>query len=1185
MRFLKLLMSLALAFSLSPLSSATLAFADEEATEVATSELGFTEATPETEATNEAISNDSDEAISESTQKTAEQAEPSSEEATSKEAIATASLEDEGVTVQSDVAFTSTNTALIGIVTGIPNPQFYFQVKSTGSVGTELQALVINTPTSVGPTAITTPGESWSYAWYECDWPSTNLSDYTLVSTTNNYTPTEAEDGKYLVVKIDDGCGNTLYGTAKKARQTTLTLANMRCITSQTTTSSASFKNLSITPANPKDGDVLTAYTGSGLNYCRFTWTANDGTGEKVIKSGYGANANTLTYSSDYDDCVVKVYIDNGTAGTISLEVSRESEPEIVIGGVNLQGTAKVAQTLTAKAWYGDSKEKNYFTEGVKYEWYYSNSEPENYTTGWTKITSATTTGATSTFKITSNLEDKYIFVKATYNAVTVNSYWNGPIKPQYPRLDTVFLSTSGESTSNVDYLSDSVIKANAKDTGGTTISSSSLKYQWQVSDDGESFENISGKTSYTLTLDESYVGKFVQCKISSDEGATWKVAGPTNAIQATPEQVSVSMYIIGKNKDGKSEIWGQIENVTVDYAYSAADLFVDLLDSQNISSDYDPHTAYGFYLKSITSPYDSTNTLGLQNLAGGKYAYWALYYNGKYSNVGISSIKLKDGDVVKWIYDDGSGAGNADVIPYPGASRPDWEAEWSGYNYANSSVSNSSTTASTPKETTSESWTFDAVTELGSGWANCSEPVIVNNYVYLAANSKLFKINKSSGDVEATGDLACSISYTSRPVYVNGVVVVPLDGGQVQALTASELKTVWLTDAISATTQSSSTISIDGNNVIVSTTEVNGSFPNLRYENGTITCINTDNGDIIWKTENAAEGYYWDGAAVSGDYLVISTSTGTVQSIKKSTGDVVSSVSLSTTINSDCVLSGDTIYLMDRDGKMHTLAIATDGTLTEKTTVNLGLSGCTATPVIVGGKLYVGGELASGSALVIYDIKTGSFSAITSADGAALTSGGVRGAVLVSTQGSDTYVYFTVNNASGYNSETQKYTSGGGVYRYKVGDAEATLIYDAAGHNNYCDSPVICDAQGNLYYINDSGTLFCLKGDSSNNYDSNNANNGNANSNSSSNYFLQMLGVTQPQSSASEEEEEATGVALDTSSSPLASAASRAAEIEAGKVMDWLPLVGIIAGVILIGGACWWLLAGKRRSEDEKVA
>ena len=78
-----------------------------------------------------------------------------------------------------------------------------------------------------------------------------------------------------------------------------------------------------------------------------------------------------------------------------------------------------------------------------------------------------------------------------------------------------------------------------------------------------------------------------------------------------------------------------------------------------------------------------------------------------------------------------------------------------------------------------------------------------------------------------------------------------------------------------------------------------------------------------------------------------------------------------------------------------------------------------------------------------------------------------------MSTQADGTYVYFTVNY--GESSDYVNYTSGGGVYRYKLGDTEASGVFSATGHNNYCDSPIACDAQGNLYYINDSGTLFKL--------------------------------------------------------------------------------------------------------------
>lgn len=80
-----------------------------------------------------------------------------------------------------------------------------------------------------------------------------------------------------------------------------------------------------------------------------------------------------------------------------------------------------------------------------------------------------------------------------------------------------------------------------------------------------------------------------------------------------------------------------------------------------------------------------------------------------------------------------------------------------------------------------------------------------------------------------------------------------------------------------------------------------------------------------------------------------------------------------------------------------------------------------------------------------------------------------------MSAQADGTYVYFTVNY--GESADFVNYTSGGGVYRYKLGDSEATGAFSATGHNNYCDSLIACDSKGNLYYINDSGTLFKLNG------------------------------------------------------------------------------------------------------------
>ena len=308
---------------------------------------------------------------------------------------------------------------------------------------------------------------------------------------------------------------------------------------------------------------------------------------------------------------------------------------------------------------------------------------------------------------------------------------------------------------------------------------------------------------------------------------------------------------------------------------------------------------------------------------------------------------------------------------------------------------------------------------------------------------------------------------------------MVPLDGGAVQALTADSLTTVWVTDKLSDLTQSNSAITVSGNYAYVGTCDVD--FAAGTYNNGFLTCINILTGAVVWQHNNADEGYYWGGAVNVGGYTVVATSAGTVE-VLSGAGSVVSTVSLGALVNSSCVASADgkTLYVMSRDGKLHVLAIDEQSSIKETKVADLGLSGCASMLTVNGGTMYVGGEVESGAAaLAIVDLDSFESTLITQADGSILPGvkgyGGIKAAPLVSTQNGETYVYFTVNY--GETSDWVNYTSGGGVYRYKVGDAQATLAYDAKGFNNYCDSPVICDAEGNLYYINDSGTLFKLVG------------------------------------------------------------------------------------------------------------
>ena len=529
------------------------------------------------------------------------------------------------------------------------------------------------------------------------------------------------------------------------------------------------------------------------------------------------------------------------------------------------------------------------------------------------------------------------------------------------------------------------------------------------------------------------------------------------------PGQVSVSMEIIGK-KDEKAQRWTDpstqvfVEGTTIKDASAA---YFDTLGIE--SKMYDQFGYWGVH--SLVSPLDGTELSGA----------WSFFVNGVPGSQLDSDYVLKSGDKIVWAYAPGDTVPNPDeVVVDPSASRPtDWKADWSGDS--NAVVEN----VSTPTGALASSWTFDWKAYSGATYPNASEPIVVNGNVYLAVNKRLLKIDAESGKVLAESNLKTSIGYTTRPIYVKGLVIVPLDGGAVQALTADTLTTVWLTDSVSKTAQSNSQLTVDGNYLYVGTVDVD--YGKGTYDNGHLTRINILTGAVSWQHVNAGEGYYWTGATVGDGFVLVPTSAGTVEMLSKSSGAVLGSVSVGGIVNSSCVLSADSghAYLISRDGKLHVLAISdakakASSRISEERVVDLGLTGCACMPTLYGNKLIVGGEVSGGSALAIVDLDNDfATTLVSSADGSALPAGGIKGAPLVSVQADGAYVYFTVNY--GVTSDYVNYTSGGGVYRYKMGDTQATGAFSATGHNNYCDSPIACDAQGNLYYINDSGTLFKL--------------------------------------------------------------------------------------------------------------
>lgn len=559
--------------------------------------------------------------------------------------------------------------------------------------------------------------------------------------------------------------------------------------------------------------------------------------------------------------------------------------------------------------------------------------------------------------------------------------------------------------------------------------------------------------------------------ELHEGDAVTFMYAGDSDAL---PGQVLGSADIIGPDVNGNNTRWGSASNVSLPEGSTAQNLIETVLKAKGVTYNGSQSGEYWF-LNSINSPFDHKPYAW--DAATNKY--WHLYINGEPSLLCANQITLKSDDKVTLAYttDDSPMPDPDKIVVDPSATTPDWDAEWAGYG--NSGNGSTVTDAKTPAQAAGLKWAFDWKAESGQQYANCSEPVIANGFVYIATENELIKIDSSTGKKVASAPLASKVSYTSRPIYTNGLIIVPLNGGAVQAITADKLICKWLTPGLTDLTQSSCTVASDGEYVYVGTVDISyDENYNATYGNGSLKRIKIATGEVSWQNIDPSEGYYWTGAALTDKYTIVPTSAGTLKCIDKTTGDVVSTMKLGAVANADCIAdpsNGSTFYQMTHDGMLHVISLSAKGVLSEQKTVDLGLTNNLSAPAVSGDNLIVGGQTATGSALVLYNLKTGKTTMVAAADGKALPAGlnGIAATPLVSVQGGKTYVYFTVNSAD--SKDYVNYSAGGGVYRYTLGDAEATQIYDAAGHYQYCDSPVIADASGNLYYINDSGTLFKL--------------------------------------------------------------------------------------------------------------
>lgn len=478
--------------------------------------------------------------------------------------------------------------------------------------------------------------------------------------------------------------------------------------------------------------------------------------------------------------------------------------------------------------------------------------------------------------------------------------------------------------------------------------------------------------------------------------------------------------------------------------------------------------SSWGSYIDSVTTPAGRV-------LAGASdySSYWSFLVNGEAADTGAGSYELKDGDEIELVYlvDGKAPAAKPDdggVTVDPGATRPDWTASWPGYG-----ATGGTTEAAVPTGATAQKWVLDL--KDSSDWSTyLSDPIAVGGFVYAVAGSALVKVDPATGKEVARAKLAAKADSISRMVYASGVIVVPLDGGRLQAITPDALATVWLTDPLPAgpggAQQALSTLTVSGDKVLFATGDGAWGDP----QSGFLACVDLGTGRVAWTRESSQTGYYWAGAAVVGGYAVIGDDAGWVRAFDLASGKPAGAIEVSGKIRSTLVADGSHVYAVSNDGVLHRLSVAPDGGITEDAKVAFG-SSSTSTPVLAQGKIIVGGasrdtyqnEWGSTShygALFIIDAVTLRVERTVTESDAGRFQGDSKSMPLVSVQGGGTYAYFTVNAVPG------------GIYRYALGSEKAELVYTPdEAHRNYSMGSIIAGADGTLYYVNDSGALFAV--------------------------------------------------------------------------------------------------------------
>ena len=387
-------------------------------------------------------------------------------------------------------------------------------------------------------------------------------------------------------------------------------------------------------------------------------------------------------------------------------------------------------------------------------------------------------------------------------------------------------------------------------------------------------------------------------------------------------------------------------------------------------------------------------------------------------------------------------------------------------------------------------------------GGGSVSNPILVNDELIVYAGSTLYRINKDTGETIKTGKMAGSSSFSiNGPTYADGMIFVALTNGVVQAFDADSLESLWIYhDPLKGQPNCPITVS-------------NGyaytGFWNSETRDASFVCLpiaderptaSNEEKYAAWRHVQTG-GFYWAGACVQNGVLLVGTddgqdstspvlSTGRVLLFDAATGALLDEVGgicgdVRSTI---CYDSGsNAYYATSKGGEFIRIKLdATGRKIDSKQTLKLqngttSVAMSTSTPVVYKGRAYVG--VSGSSQFYAY---SGHNITVIDLDGAMSiayrvpTKGYPQASGLLTTayendENGGVYVYFAENTIPGtirllYDRKGQTSPA---LTTMESGKKVAYALFSpSSGHAEHCICSLIADAEGTIYFKNDSGHL-----------------------------------------------------------------------------------------------------------------